>query len=142
MAASPGPGATAGVVHGEDFRMLLDEPDGRRRGGRAEDDVELAIPRHVHALLEPVELKLARPRLHREPGEFPHVDDLQAHRRDVIEVALPLVARPLFGVVVRANLHRSVSLSTAPRRCNHRATSQQSIAQTSPAVQPAKTSVG
>src|SRR5206468_7272020 len=108
--------ANSSFINRQNFRMLLDKPNWRRGGRRAENDLQLALPRHLDAIMQPVELDLSRPRLHREPRELPHVHDLQPHRRDVIEVALPLLARPLLGIVIDADFHmeliQSVSFST------------------------------
>ena len=95
----------AGVIDGQHLGVFAAQPDGRGRGGRAEDHLHLALGGHLDALVQPVEVDLARARLHREPRELAHVDDLKAHRLHVVKVALPLIARPLFGVVVGADLH-------------------------------------
>ena len=94
------------VIDGQCFGMLLGKPDGRRGGGGAEDHIEIALPGQIKAMRKPIELKDSRARLHFEPGEFRHVNDLQPHgARCCRNRRLPLISRPLLGVIVNAYLH-------------------------------------
>ena len=95
-------------VDGERFGEFVAEPDGGRGGRGAEDDLKVALARHLEALVQPIESEIAGAWLEIEPGEFRHVDDAKAEGRDVIEIAFPLVARPLFGVVIGADAHAAV----------------------------------
>jgi prepilin-type N-terminal cleavage/methylation domain-containing protein len=97
-------GAALGVHH-EHFGMLLDEPDGGRGRGRAEDDLEAMIGAKLDVLFEPIEIVLALLGFHEGPGEFAHVDELEAHGLDVGDVARPLVRGPGFGIIIDADAH-------------------------------------
>src|SRR5689334_8066340 len=95
----------AGLVHRQRVGMLLCQPD--RWGGRwgAENHIKLALLAHLDAFLQPVELKLPRPRFQTEPRELGHVDNLQPHGHDVVKIPLPLLLWPLLGVVIRSDFH-------------------------------------
>ncbi len=95
----------AAFIQRQGLRKRLAEPD-RRRGRRgAEDHLQLALLGQVQTISQPVKAKFAGSGLEVEPRELGHVNDLKPHRGDVVEIPLPLLARPLLGIVIGSDFH-------------------------------------
>ena len=82
---------------------------GQPRGGRgrrcAEDDLQAMAVREGDGAVEPGEVEPAVFRLEESPGELGHVDEGEAERGDVGQVAVPFGLRPVLGVVIDPDLH-------------------------------------
>ncbi len=91
----------AGFINRQNLRMFFGEPDGRRGGGRAENDLDAGLPHEVHDAPEPLEIILALFALAQAPGEFAHADDVHAGGEHQLHVAFPAGLRLLRGACVR-----------------------------------------
>ena len=63
------------------------------------------LRRQIDDTIQPGEIILSLVWLHKRPSELADVDELETEALDVADVALPLLWRPCFGIVVHADRH-------------------------------------
>ncbi len=98
------------------LRVLRRQPLRRRRGRRAEDDLDPVLSEQDHRAVEEREIELALAGLHQRPGELADAHDVDAgrlHRRCVL---LPEALGTELGVVVDAEEERAVAIRSLGRR--------------------------
>ena len=97
------------ILNRQRVGKLIRQPHRRGGSGGAKNHLHPARSSHLDAIRQPIHLKHSSAGLERVPGKFRHMNNLQTHGGDVVKVPLPLLARPLLGIVIGSNFHSGVS---------------------------------
>ena len=89
-------------IDGRDLGMAIHQPFRRRRGRRAQDDLETRGAERVDRATQPRKFEPPRLRLQPAPGEFADANIANAHLAHSSRVVRPQGLRPMFGIVADA----------------------------------------
>jgi hypothetical protein len=89
------------LVQRQNFGMLFGQPDGRRGGGRAEDNLDVVMLHDVHDPAQPEEIIFAFFGFANAPGKFTDPDHIDAGLGHQFGVAFPCALGVVSGAAVR-----------------------------------------
>lgn len=105
MAPRAEPPGIAMFVAGQDVRLQVNEPFGRRGSRGTHHDAEARIAKHFDGPVQPAPVKPAGRRFDPGPGKLSDPHHRQAKAAHLAGVVGPVGLRPVFRIVADAELH-------------------------------------
>ena len=109
------------LVERQNFRMFFGQPDGRRGGGRAEDDLDVVLLHDVHHAAQPEEIVFALFGFAEAPGKFADADDVDAGLGHQLGIAFPSALGVVGGAGVREDPLLRIIINAKKHNLNSRA---------------------
>ena len=109
------------LVERQNFRMFFGQPDGRRGGGRAENDLDVVLRHDVHHAAQPEEIVFAFFGFAEAPGKFADADDVDAGLGHQFGIVFPSALGVVGGAGVREDPLLRIIINAKKHNLNSRA---------------------